>query len=647
MVRGTVKPKAGCLLLAVFILFMLANPEAAQAAIPTVSTVSHTVASNSATLTGQVTADGGAAITSYGFYYGSTTNISATAPAEIVLDNDAHVVNVGVNIAAGVNYTASLNNLSGQTAYLYFSYAINGQGVSYGEVKYFYIDSGSGANSPTVVTVDADASSYSATLYGDISYDGNHAIVEYGFEYGTDTSCSSRLLVGTNNIGEDEFDGYLGGLSANTTYYYRAYARNSSSANCYGSVRSFKTSYNDGYNGNYYYDRPAVTTRTPSLQADRVILNGNVDSRGGSRITSYGFYWGTSSDPETRVEVGTDNISSNQAFSYSLSYLNQGQTYYVKAYARNSYGTAYGSVVRFTNRGGESQAALSTRVSGIGANSATFHGTITSNYGGSVWEYGFAYGKSDGLETRVRVGSYINDYTEFVYNASGLDGGSSYRVRAYAVNSAGTSYGPNVNFTTLGGGGLAPYSADGRPVVVVSYPTPSTTVSRGAQLNIYASATGLRTILAMGLYVNGKTQIKPMGPILAYSLDTSALPAGPCTVRVTAWDGFMSGEQTVLINLQDGPINIGVLPRIEVVSPSEGASVNRGQTMEIAASSSSSTGIKAMGLYINGAKKMTANGASLNYFWDSSAQAPGKYKIKITAWDGVMAAEKTINVTVK
>lgn len=75
---------------------------------------------------------------------------------------------------------------------------------------------------------------------------------------------------------------------------------------------------------------------------------------GGCTITSYGFVIGTATDPTiggsgvTRHEVGTSYASTGTPFSKDLTGLTALTTYYVRPYATNGYGTAYGTQTSFT-----------------------------------------------------------------------------------------------------------------------------------------------------------------------------------------------------------------------------------------------------------------------------------------------------------
>lgn len=72
-----------------------------------------------------------------------------------------------------------------------------------------------------------------------------------------------------------------------------------------------------------------------------------VSSDGGEEVTENGVYYGTSTNPET---TGTklQIASSTGIFSTNISELIVGTTYYIKAYAVNNIGTAYGNEVSFS-----------------------------------------------------------------------------------------------------------------------------------------------------------------------------------------------------------------------------------------------------------------------------------------------------------
>ncbi len=279
------------------------------------------------TINGTVTAVGSSAITQYGFVYGTTSSCTSQAI-------------VGYTISQGSSFSYQLSGLSAGTTYYYKAYATNAAGTSYGSLNYFTTTAS--AATPTVATYSAsDISGNSATLNGYIDSIGGYSITQYGFYYGTTSSCTSQAIVGYSADAGNSFTLDLSSLSEYTMYYYKAYATNAAGTS-YGSVYSFTTD---------SASTPTVTTLTPSVSQGYTTLYGYVTSKGGSNIESYGFYYGTTSSPSTQVVVASDDIDAYDTFSYTLSGLTDGTTYYVMAYATNSEGTSYGSVLSFVAEG--------------------------------------------------------------------------------------------------------------------------------------------------------------------------------------------------------------------------------------------------------------------------------------------------------
>ncbi|NDV17028.1 T9SS type B sorting domain-containing protein [Muricauda sp. TY007] len=86
--------------------------------------------------------------------------------------------------------------------------------------------------------------------------------------------------------------------------------------------------------------------------------------------------------------------------------------------------------------------------SSITETTATLGGNVTDDGGATVTEHGFVYATSSNpttSDTKVQVGSGTGSFSDAV---TGLSAGTTYYVRAYAINSEGTSYGSEVSFTT-------------------------------------------------------------------------------------------------------------------------------------------------------------------------------------------------------
>jgi uncharacterized protein (TIGR02145 family) len=93
---------------------------------------------------------------------------------------------------------------------------------------------------------------------------------------------------------------------------------------------------------------PTVTTNIVSdITEMSATCGGTVTSDGGALVTARGVCWSTSQNP-TLNDSHTTNGSGTGSFTSSITGLTAGTTYYVRAYATNSAGTAYGNGVSFT-----------------------------------------------------------------------------------------------------------------------------------------------------------------------------------------------------------------------------------------------------------------------------------------------------------
>ncbi len=386
-----------------------------QTTAPTVVTLDATnVAYTTAVLNGNLTSTGGLEITEKGFFYGtSADNLSQMA-------------------TASTDFSAEVSGLNASTTYYFKAFATNANGTSFGELKTFTTLT---MARPTVVTLAAtNITITSATLNGSVT-DNNASVTARGFQLGAyENDLSVSLPVNTS---EANFSMNIPGLDANTTYYFRAYATDEFGT-VYGEVMDFTTS---------SVVAPTVSTLAVSeITYTTVTLAGSITSDGGASVTECGFRYSTSPMFGSYETLTCQSVSSN--FAYSLNGLNAGTTYYVKAYATNSIGTAFGEVQSFTTESYLAPAVTTLAASGITVASATLNGTVVSNGGAEITERGFVYSTSPLFSTSSTVTSDSETYS-FSANIAELTPSTTYYYKAYATNSVGTTYGEILNFTTL------------------------------------------------------------------------------------------------------------------------------------------------------------------------------------------------------
>jgi uncharacterized protein (TIGR02145 family) len=193
---------------------------------------------------------------------------------------------------------------------------------------------------------------------------------------------------------------------------------------------------------------PAVTTANVSeIFQTSAISGGNVTANGGAEVTARGVCWNTTGNPDTGDNKTSDGTGTGIFVSY-IEQLSIGTMYYVRAYATNEAGTAYGKEFSFTTDPVMLAALTTATASSVTTSSAVSGGNITNNGGGQITARGVCWATSEDPTT---ADSKTNDGTgigSFTSELTGLSPATVYYIRAYAVNSAGTSYGNQVYFNT-------------------------------------------------------------------------------------------------------------------------------------------------------------------------------------------------------
>ncbi|MDP4812352.1 MAG: T9SS type A sorting domain-containing protein [Saprospiraceae bacterium] len=105
----------------------------------------------------------------------------------------------------------------------------------------------------------------------------------------------------------------------------------------------------------FFFFYGSVTSQIPTLSTSEVsnlgnttaTSGGNVSADGGATVTARGVVWSTNPTPVISLSTKTSNGTGTGTFSSSLTSLSPNITYFVRAYATNSAGTAYGNEVSF------------------------------------------------------------------------------------------------------------------------------------------------------------------------------------------------------------------------------------------------------------------------------------------------------------
>ena len=178
----------------------------------------------------------------------------------------------------------------------------------------------------------------SAASGGNISSDGGAEITSRGVCWGTSQNPSVSSSKTNDGKGTGSFTSSISGLTAGIKYYVRAYAVNSVGTS-YGSEVSFSTT--------PVAQATLSTAAIGSVTAFSAASGGNITSDGGGAITARGVCWSKSQNP-TVADSKTSDGSGTGSFTSSMTNLSSGTLYYVRAYATNSAGTAYGDEKSFS-----------------------------------------------------------------------------------------------------------------------------------------------------------------------------------------------------------------------------------------------------------------------------------------------------------
>jgi hypothetical protein len=292
------------------------------------TTIATSITTSTATSGGLITGDGGTIISARGICYSSSA-VNPTIADNLTFD--------GTGIGS---FVSLLTGLSAGTTYYLRAYVTNNTGTAYGN-QVSFTTAGIPGNAAALTTiVPTNITSLTATSGGNITSDGGYAITERGICYDTN---AGPVIAGNkvrSGSGTGIFSCEMTGLMANTIYFVRAYAINNTGT-FYGDQISFNT-----LTGSI----PTVTT-SPVFTVTSVsaIAGGNIIADNGSAITAKGVCYSVNFDPT----IANGKVSGGYGpgiFECGLSGLKPGTIYYVRAYATNSAGTAYGNQISFLTK---------------------------------------------------------------------------------------------------------------------------------------------------------------------------------------------------------------------------------------------------------------------------------------------------------
>lgn len=404
----------------VFILAILHSCKKEE--LPTLSTSLITnITATSAVGGGNITSDGNASVSSRGICW--SLNANPTISDSKTSD--------GTGIG---QFISNMTGLNAGTTYHVRAYATNSVGTVYGTEMVF----ATLGKAPDCLTQAAtNITSSGATLNGTVN--ANYLSTTVTFEYGGTTTYGQTVTILNPIIGNSLANvcAVISNLNPGTTYHFRIIGTNS-----IGTTNGTDMTFTTGS------VLPTLTTSSISNKTSTTATaGGTITSDGGAVIIERGVCWATTPNPTILNYRTSDGIGIG-TFISNITGLTPSNSYYARAYATNSVGTAYGNEMSFSTNSVFKAIVLTTSATSITTTSAVSGGTISSDGGGYIEAKGICWSTNMNptiLDNKTLEGVGPESFVSII---TGLESGTVYYIRAYASNYAGTSYGEEFIIST-------------------------------------------------------------------------------------------------------------------------------------------------------------------------------------------------------
>ncbi len=171
------------------------------------------------------------------------------------------------------------------------------------------------------------------------------------------------------------------------------------------------------------------------------VSGGTILSNGGAEVFEKGICWNLTGAPDVSNDKTIDG-SGSENFSSTMGSLTSNEIYYVRAYARNTAGTAYGDEKSFTTLVSVPETRNAEYL-----NSTTFRsgGVLEPGGRGTISERGIVYGLNTQPTLEDQFAVSTDETEEFMVTVMDLED-NTYYYRAYSKNETGISFGPEMTY---------------------------------------------------------------------------------------------------------------------------------------------------------------------------------------------------------
>lgn len=197
-----------------------------------------------------------------------------------------------------------------------------------------------------------------------------------------------------------------------------------------------------------------TTTAFTNITTTGAMCGGTITNKGSSAVTDQGICWSTSPKPTIdSKKVGVVSINGAGIFTSQLTGLTASTKYYVRAFAVNKTGVAYGNEIELTTANIASATFGFLPMYIVGSTVAAANIEVLTDGGDAVTERGIVYASSPNPTISSSKVKHNNaGLGKFRVSLKELTPKTTYYARAYAINAKGTSYSNEVTFKTIAKG---------------------------------------------------------------------------------------------------------------------------------------------------------------------------------------------------
>ncbi len=363
---------------------------------------------------------------------------------DVTIDKYDHKEYSSYSLSSGKrSVTKSFSGLYTESTYYYRAYAEGRNGkIYYGEVKSFKT-----TVAPTINVLTGAAENITSTsvrLRGNCTLMNGAQLAEAGILLKLHDSNVSLTNNDKHSSGTyTNFQADFTNLYSNSTYYYRAYAKDKEGIVYYGEVMSFKTLPTASIS--------VTTGSAESITATSVKLSVNCTLNNGAQLAEAGILVKLQNSNVSLTNYDKHSSGTYTNFTTTFTNLSSNSTYYYRAYAKDKEGNVYYGEVKSFKTLTASISVTTGAAENITYTSVRVRGYCTLNNGAQLAEAGILLKLQNSNVSLTNYDLYwYGTYTNFYVDFTDLSSNSTYYYRAYAKDKEGNVYYGDVkSFKTL------------------------------------------------------------------------------------------------------------------------------------------------------------------------------------------------------